>query len=117
MNDTTTRPVSVRSAARRPAEHEAVWPRPSRPTSQDPSVRQLLAMAEGRKKDWRPTEPTDRELLELDREVRTLLASYARDTLTVIDELTAARTGAGGVEPSAAELAAWDALGHLATGS
>lgn len=117
MSHTTTRPMTSGTAGSRRQPAATTWARPLRPTTAEPNVPQLLAMAEGRKKDWRPTEPTHRELLELDREVRVLLAGYARDTLLAIDELTAARTEAGGTEPTAEELAAWDALSHLATGS
>src|SRR6184192_4080849 len=102
--------------------HPRGWyPSAARGSRVEPTVPELLSMAEKARQDWRPDEPSSRDLAALDLEVPKLLAEFATFHKQMSD--TAERKLAHTIRPSRrralrAEIAEhWDAIGHLATGA
>lgn len=99
-------------------------PRPSRPSAVEPTVPELLEMADGTRADWR-SEPTARDLRAAEREIPALLAEfgallYTKQLPQLEKERDEARANhdhdrAVAVERRIDDL--WDAVGHLAVGT
>lgn len=99
----------------------AWYPSAARGSRVEPTVTELLSMADRSRQDWRPAEPSSRDLAVLDREVPKLLAEFATLHKQMVD--SAERKLAHTIRPSRrralrAEIADhWDAIGHLAIGA
>ncbi|GAB3161844.1 hypothetical protein [Amycolatopsis sp. cg9] len=99
----------------------AWYPSPARGSKVEPTVPELLAMADQSRQDWRPEEPSSRDLAALDPEVPKLLAEFAGIQKQLLD--TAERKLARTIRPSRRRALRdeikghWDAIGHLATGA
>ncbi|PWV71353.1 hypothetical protein SAMN05421630_11543 [Prauserella marina] len=116
--------TSIISSGNAQASGARSWkPRPSRPSSVDPTAPELLAMASGTCQDWR-SEPTIRDLRAADREVPALLAEFGALYMEQLSQLeiegrlaraTDNREWSDEVEQRIYDV--WDSVGHLSIGT
>lgn len=95
---------------------ERGWhPSPSRGSRVEPTVPELLSMADGTRQDWRPTEPTRNDMRDIEREY---LPRHL-DAVTYLEKQRRHARPGGVVEEVINEDLAdhWDAIAHLATGT
>lgn len=114
----------VNSPTRYRAEARAWTPRPSRPSGVEPTVPELLEMADGARADWR-SEPTVRDIRTAEREIPALLAEFGALLYTEqLPQLEKERDAARDANDQARLVAIeqrirdlWDAVGHLVVGA
>lgn len=97
------------------------YPSAARGSRVEPTVPELLAMADGTRQDWRPVEPSTRDLAVLEQETSKLLAEYAAFAHQEIEQ--AERTLRHTFWPPKRRRLRheiderWDAIGHLCVGA
>ena len=96
-------------------------PSPSRGSRVEPTVSELLAMAEGKRADWRPDEPSRRDLAAAEAATPALLAEFSALHRHVIT--TSEHKLRHTIWPSRRRALrhkideSWDAIGHLGMGA